>query len=71
MVPTGATKLLGDLEMGLALGIASAPGGKNRNEAFEFSPRFKHEKLLFDLDLGDPKSMAAQRDNKVVRSQSL
>jgi hypothetical protein len=59
-------ELLGNLEVGLALGFAGASGGKNRNEPFEFSPRLEHEKLFFDLDFGDPESVAAQWNNEMI-----
>ena len=60
---TSSVQLLRNLDVSLALGGASASGGKDGNQAFEFSPRFKHEKLFLDLHFRDPESVATQRNN--------
>ena len=68
---TRSAKLLGNLEVDLALGDTSPSGGKNRNEAFEFPSSLKHKKLLFDLDFCDPKSVATQGNDEMIGSEPL
>ena len=68
---TGPAELLGNFKVGLALGCAGASGGKDRDQALEFSPRFKHEKLFLDLNFRDPESVATQRNNQMVGREPL
>ena len=71
VITAGPAQLLGDFKVRLALGLAGAPGGEDRDQALEFSPRFKHEELFLDLNFRDPESVATQRDNQMVGGEPL
>ena len=68
---TGQAELLGNFKVGLPLGYAGASGGKDRDQALKFSPSFKHEKLLLDLNFRDPEPVATQRNNQMVGGETL
>jgi len=64
-------KLLGDLKVGLAFRGTGALRGEDGYKTFQLSPRLKHKKLFLDLNFGDPKTVAAQWYNQMVRCEAL
>jgi hypothetical protein len=57
--------------MSLAFCRARSPRGQDRDKPLKFTPGFKDEKLLLDLNFSNPESMTTERNNEMVSGKSL